>query len=135
MPLKIQSLPDEPILIIEMFTPADPFKDGEAELKATIDFKKKIGGHVFRVLDFTHAEIKFGDMMQGMAAEKGKEGGINDPDVSTVFVAQGDMAQLGVEALREQKQYGDFRNVIGLFPTRDAAIAAIHAEMVKEPKK
>lgn len=135
MPLKIYPMPDERILIIEMYTPADPMKDGMAELQAVNEFKQKAGGHIVRILDFTHAEVKFADMIQGMASEKGLPGGINDPDVSTVFVALGDIAQLGVEALREQDQYGDIRNVVGLFQTRDEALAASRAEIAKWPKK
>jgi hypothetical protein len=135
MPLTTDFIPDEPILIIEMFTPADPIKDGIAQLQAAVDFKKKVGGRIVKVLDFTHAEVKFSDMIQAMAAEKGQPGGVNDPDISTVFVALGDMAQIGVEALKEQDQYGDIRNVIGLFQTREEALAAGRAEIAKWPKK
>lgn len=135
MPLKIHPMPDEAILIIEMFTPADPVKDGIAQLQAAVDFKQKVGGHIIKILDFTHAEVKFSDMMQGMASEKGLPGGINDPDLSTIFVIQGDIPQLGVEALKEQDQYGEVRNVIGHFQTRDEALVAARAEMAKRQKK
>ena len=131
MPVNIERLVDERIIIFRMYVQADPDEDQKTLLKAVIEFKHEVGGHICRIMDFSEVQVGFSDMMLGMASEKEKEGGVNDPDVSTVFIATTELAQFGVKAFQEQTQYGSFRNIVALVSSREEAMTAARAEIAK----
>jgi hypothetical protein len=96
-------------------------KDALDSMQAAIELKKEFPGKkVYRVIDFSHG-IDFSGMMICMAAEAGKEGGANDPEVETYFVGSSELVELGVKALQEQEQYGTAPNV-HLFLSLDEAV-------------
>ncbi len=65
-------------------------------------------------------------MVQGMGIEINREGGSNDPGVTTYFVVNDDMHKLGVQSLQQQDQYG--KAPVQFFMSCDEAIEHAKAE-------
>jgi hypothetical protein len=119
---------NEPIIILRFALPADAAKDIEMVLSAVVDFKRAHPGKkVYRIIDIGQVTLPFSEMMVAMAAERGREGGANDPDVVTLFAGSHDMARLGVGALQQQEQYGKANAM--LFPSEAEAIAFARSQM------
>lgn len=129
MSVELKELPNEPILVVLTHPPLR-IEDGPIASQAVVVFKKKLGGHVWRVIDFSELDMTFSDAMLGMATEQGVEGGINDMDVSTIYIGSSEIVKFGVKAFQEQEQYGK-TNVIGLFETVDEGIAFARADIKK----
>ncbi len=127
MPIHVSNLPDLPVIILEYYSHAKTPDDVEQTLQEVAAFKNERGGKVYRVIDFSKILVNFSDMMLGMATELGREGGSNDPNVITVFVATGELLEFGAQALREQDQYG--KPSVFIFGTRDEAIAFIRSDV------
>lgn len=68
--------------------------------------KHDLGGHVYRIVDVRDLNLDFSNMMMGMSGDQGMEGSLTDPDVTTLFLGDGDLVEFGVKALAEQDQYG-----------------------------
>jgi hypothetical protein len=131
MTVEIKELPGEPIIVFYVRLPHTPEDDVRNSLEATAGFKKKIGGSVYRVVDLSAFNLSFSEAMMGMAAERGAEGGVNDPEVSTVYVGSSEMVKFGAKAFREQAQYGK-TNVVFVCSTVDEGIAFARAEIAKK---
>lgn len=120
MSIKVDVLRDDHIIILHgeepLAIPQDPIKVMEEVSK----FKKEVGGHVYRILDYSKIKITFSDMMVSMAAELDHEGGANDPDVTSLFVGTDEMVRLGTASLKNQEQYGKAK--VHLFTSVDEAI-------------
>jgi hypothetical protein len=127
MPIQVSKLTDLPVIIFEYYSNAKAPDDVETTLKEVVAFKKERGGKVYRVIDFSKIQVGFSDMMVGMGTEVGREGGSNDPDVITVFVATGDLLEFGAQALREQEQYG--KPSVYMVGTREEAVAFIQKDV------
>lgn len=130
MAIEITEMPGEPIVLLAAKMPYEPDQDMEASLQAVRDFKKKIGGHIYRVVDLTHFELTFSQAMQSMAVERNVEGGINDDDVTTVYVGSGEWVEFGVKAFLEQAQYGK-TNILKLCKTVEEGLAAAREDLAK----
>lgn len=131
MTIEIKELPGEPIIVFYVRLPHTPEDDVRNSLGATAGFKKKIGGSVYRVVDLSAFNLTFSEAMMGMAAERGAEGGINDADVSTIYVGSSEMVKFGAKAFQEQVQYGK-TNVVFVCSTVDEGIAYARAEIAKK---
>ncbi|MBI5958384.1 MAG: hypothetical protein HY866_06610 [Chloroflexi bacterium] len=129
MAMQISRLTDFPVIIFDFSGSFDPEKDIEAILQEVIVFKKERSGGVYRVLDLTKMQLNFSDMMVAMAVERGRDGGANDSDVTTIFAATGDLYTMGVESLRGQEQYG--KVMVHMFPTREAAMDFVKSDFKK----
>ncbi|MBN2303183.1 MAG: hypothetical protein JXQ72_01820 [Anaerolineae bacterium] len=131
MTIELQELPGEPIITVAVRMPHDPQADVVLSLQAVSDFKKKRDGHVYRVVDLSLFDLSFSEAMVAMGVEVGKDGGINDPDVSTVYVGSGEWVQFGVKAFREQEQYGTV-NILHLCETIEEGIAFARSDIEKK---
>ncbi|NLX09244.1 MAG: hypothetical protein GXY36_06275 [Chloroflexi bacterium] len=129
--LEIKELPGEPIIVFHVRLPHVPQDDVSETLKTTAEFKQKMGGHIYRIVDLSLFNLSFSDAMLGMAAERGAEGGVNDMEMSTIFVGSGEMVKFGAKAFQEQKQYGE-TNVVFVCSTVEEGIAFARAELAKE---
>lgn len=129
MALQISRLTDLPVIIFDYTGSINPEKDIDTTLQEVVAFKKERGGGVYRVIDLTKMQLNFSDMMVAMAVERGRDGGANDPDVTTVFAATGDLYSMGVESLRGQEQYG--KVMVHMFPTREAAMDFVKSDFKK----
>ena len=121
MSIKVEKYPDIHTVLITMQEPLIVPDDAVGALATSAAFKKEQGCHIYRIMDFTQVNLNFSDMMVGMATEKGHEGGLYDPDVSTIFIGSGELVELGVEALKNQPHYQG-ANVAGLVRTREEAL-------------
>ena len=112
-------------IILEAVPPSKFPDDPIANLEEAKKFKEHIGGHIYRLIDLSavSADYTFSDVMIGMATERGKEGGADDPDVTTIFVGFGDVVELGAKSLQEQEQYG--KGDVHLFNSQDEALRYI----------
>lgn len=121
--MEVNELPDEHIIVFNMFS-AKGSDDVQKVLKQVADFKHKVGGHVYRIIDFTQvaSSIAFSDLVQAMALEMNVEGGINDGEVSTIYVGSNEWIQFGAKAFQTQAQYGK-TNVIHICGSTDEALA------------
>lgn len=128
MPMQISRVPNLPVIIFQYVGSAKAPDDMETTLKEVSAFKKERGGRVYRVIDMTKIQVDFSLMMLGMAAEVGREGGSNDPDVTTIFVASGELLKFGAESLREQKQYGQAAQV-HMVDTQEEALNFVRKDM------
>lgn len=106
MTVAFKEFPDERMILCTLGLPHSPQQDVSETLEYVAQYKKKVGVPVYRVVDMTQFPLTFSEAMMGMGAELNHEGGVNDPDVRTVYVGTGEWVQFGVKAFNEQAQYG-----------------------------
>jgi hypothetical protein len=133
MTVEVKEVPNEPIILFSVVLPHTPEDDVRAATQGTTEFKKKWGGHVYRVVDLSHFELNFSQAMMGMAAERGLEGGVNDLEISTIYIGSGEWVTFGVKAFQEQAQYGQ-TNVIHICSTVDEGLAFARAHIEQNKK-
>lgn len=131
MSIETRRLLENSTLVVTALPPPQ-FPDDVINLaQEVVEFKKVAGGHVYRILDFTRLPMSFSDLVMGMGADRNAEGGINDPDVSTIFVGSGEWVEFGVKAFREQAQYGQ-TNVKHICTSVDEALAFVLEDRKKQ---
>ncbi len=135
MTTEIRILPNEPIIIFKMMPPPKMPDDVVAVHSNTAKLKHETGLHVYRITDFTPYgdSLPFSSMVQGMAEELHVEGGINDMEVSSIYIVSGKIASLGVDAFRNQPQYGK-TNILQVCANVDEAIGYARADIASKKK-
>jgi hypothetical protein len=127
MSIETTHLPEDYTILVTIIPPPK-FPDDVINLsQEVVSFKKAVGGHIYRILDFTKLPMTFSDLVMGMGSDRNTEGGINDPDVSTIFIGSGEWVEFGVKAFREQAQYGE-TNVKHVCISVDEALAFVRAD-------
>ena len=127
MPATVTRLPNEPIVVVKITPPADPQKEVGEVTQAIAEMFEGKEGPIYRINDFTDANLSFPVLVTGLALEtQGLPGSFSDPRVKMVFVGTSDMVELGAKSMR-QEQYGGLD--ILLFATLDDALAHIRAEL------
>ncbi|HML23407.1 MAG TPA: hypothetical protein PKD09_17255 [Aggregatilinea sp.] len=121
MAMQIEQVPGEPIIIVHFTGWVEPLEVVDPMLEKVVAFKRETQQHVYRILDFSQAQLDFGEMVQGMGSEVNREGGSNDPDVTTMFVVSDDLHKLGVQSIQQQDQYG--KAPVSFFMSCDEAVA------------
>jgi hypothetical protein len=134
MPLEVKELTNEPIIVLSVLPPEGGPTEAAEGGRIVTEFKKKVGKHVYRILDFSvlSEDISFSNLVTAMGAEMGMEGGIGDPEVSSIYVGSSQWVVFGAKAFQEQAQYGQ-TNVIHICGTVDEAIEFARADI--ESKK
>jgi len=122
MPIKVEYIKDDRILVIVFIDPIQMPADAETPIQETLAFKKEVGAPVCRILDFSGIKLNFGDMVAGMAYDMGREGGTWDPEVSSIYVGTDELVKFGATSLRNQQQYQG-ANVKGIFTSREEALS------------
>lgn len=130
MSIEIKQLPNEPIIVLKVVPPPVVPDDTITVTKEAASFKKKVGGHIYRIVDFSafSKNFSFADLIHGMAAELKVEGGINDMDVSSIFVGSDEWVVFGAKAFQEQDQYGP-TNVKHICTTVEEAVEFARNDM------
>ncbi len=131
MAMQTEKLPELRAIIFALHGAIETLEEPARSMAETVAFKKEVDGIVFRVVDFTDAQLDFSNLVMGMAMEKQHEGGAFDPEVATIYVGVHDLVELGVRAFKEQEQYAG-SNVIGLVSTRQEALDLIRAQLAEE---
>lgn len=132
MSIKKTALPGEPILIISMVPPLN-VSDEAATTQASAEFKRAEDRHIYRILDFKSlgGDVTFSELVSGMAQGLNEEGGVNDPDISTVVVGSTKWVVFGAEAIRNQAQYGQ-TNIVHLCGSVEEGIEFARASIERE---
>ena len=129
MAQQVEKIPEHSIILFHFSGWIDPVAEIEPLLNAVVEFKHAVNSHVYRVLDFSQAKLDFGEMVQGMGIEINREGGSNDPAVTTYFVINDDIHKLGVMSIQQQDQYG--KAPVQFFMSCDEAIAHAKAQTAR----
>ena len=116
-----------PAVYLKIVNPNRGPDDIAVNMNEGLKLKHELGGHVYRIIDVTEVEMSFSDMMVAMSADRGGEGTLDDPDVTTIYVGRGDLVAFGVKALAEQDQYGQLG--VKLFASGEEAYAYIVEDM------
>lgn len=121
MPIKVERLPLEPIIVATVYEPANPAQDASqiaAETAALIGPDEMT---VCVINDFRQMKIDFKMMMSGMSATRAERtGGVGDPRVYTILVGEGIVWEVA------QKSVGKFLSNgpgVALFASMDEALA------------
>jgi hypothetical protein len=129
MPVRVEKLPDEPVLVItyEGHLDVETVKSAFTQSAA---LAAKIDGAVYRISDVRKGEGDFIDLMQIMAQVRaGIPGSSADPKIKGIFVGTHYMARLYADLMR-QEQFGGIQ--IPFFKTVEEALDYIHVEMQAE---
>jgi hypothetical protein len=132
MSTRAVKIDNKPIIVITIIPPPVVPDDVLSVAKYVTEFKREVKTHVYRILDFSvfGDDFTFTDLVQGMAAERGLEGGINDMEVSSIYVGSSQWVVFGADAFQKQSQYGQ-TNVVHIAATVDEAIEYARAEVEK----
>lgn len=119
-------LPAEPILVIRYM--GDRVEDDiPASTQEIARLLQGMEGPIYRIADFSEANVDLSAFMIGMArSTRGIEGTFSDPRMRPIFVGTQDLINLAVAAAR-QEQYGGL--YIVAFPTLDEALAYARTEI------
>src|SRR5512140_3442202 len=121
MPANIQRLAGQPIIVTTVTDPFDVYKELPLAEKRFREMADTIEGTVYRVIDISQWNIKFTDLVQGLAFDTREDGGLSrNARVHTVIVGSSLMARIGAEAAK-QRQYGEVDQPI--FGSMDEALA------------
>jgi hypothetical protein len=134
MSIQTRHLPNEPIIVVSIMNPVKIPDDVIASVQAAAEFKRERGTHIYRVIDFTTLgeDLPFSSLVNGMVFELKAEGGINDKDVSTIYVGSTEWVLFGAAAFKNQQQYGE-TNVLHICGSEEEGIE--HARKVIAGKK
>ena len=128
MPVAVEQLPNQPIVIVTVNTPFDPLKEMPVSTRQFNELIASIQGTIYRIIDVTRWSVPFNDLVNVLASDT--RGGVGaDPRVHTVIVGSGEMVALGVKAMKQQ-QYG--ARETPMFASLDEALAFVNAELAKK---
>jgi hypothetical protein len=121
MPLTIEQLPDEPIVIITLYDPIRPrLTPEEAEQFSTV--LQQVGKKYCRITDFSHVNLSFSDMVLGLSADQS----FTDPNVLNLAVGTQAIVKLAAESAG-QTQYGG--HPVEIYASLDEAVAVARQRM------
>jgi len=95
-----------PVIVCKVVGAVTPPDDQTLLIREVVELKRQFKGPVYRIIDLTVAQMTFQDMVASIRTEHGRDGGSEDRDVTTIFVATSDLVRIGVAGLRNQPQYG-----------------------------
>ena len=130
MPIKVEQLPGESIIVAATHEPFDPNQDVQAMFAEITRLRLTIQGNVALIIDFSDDPASFSQLVVGLAEasraiQAGKAAGINRPPL-TIFVGTSTMTELASQAMG-QKQYGGVQG--HLCATKDEAIALARTKL------
>jgi hypothetical protein len=115
MGIKIETRPNENIMIIRLHAPLSLPEDPIEATEATVKFQKKQGGIICRITDYTNVQLTFSDVVEGMASDKV----FRDPNIISVMVGSDAMVKMAADSFK-QAQYGGVE--VTLVSTMDEAL-------------
>lgn len=129
MPVTVQQLPDEPILMTTLFGQAT-YEDYLTMYAEIQKFREGNTGIMYRITDTTQVnEVAFAQVIETLKiASKGTVGSATDPNMRVVYVANRPTVLFGLNAMRQQ-QFGGIE--IPVFKTLEDALAFVRHEISK----
>lgn len=126
MALTVQKLAEERIIIMNFAEPFVGEKDLPEANKITSEFMDEVGEQVYRIENVLGIDLDFSKIVAGLgAATKVERGSMSDPNVTGLFVGEGNLAELTADSF-SQEQYGG--NEIPFFITLDEALTFIRSK-------
>lgn len=120
MTATVEEFAEQRTVVITISAPLNFPDDVEVPLNAGVALKKKVGAPICRILDFTHSNLQFSDIVNGLGLELGKPGGFWDQDVYSIVIGTNEWVKFGIESVQEQEQYRG-ANIKGLVASREEA--------------
>ena len=128
MPVTIEKLPDEPIIVATIIGHFDVGMAREIFQKSA-DLAQGMVGHYYRVTDARQMDIGFGEMMRVIEeASRGEPGSTRDHSVSVVLVGTNDMLKLFSDMMK-LRQYG--ATATPIFKSMEEALSHIRADRAR----
>lgn len=128
MPVKVEMLPGEPIIILSY----SGLLDEETVLHAFSESARLMGDsqqQVYRIADVREGIGDFSELMHIIAKiRKGVPGSSSDPRIQGIFVGNSQLARLYADFIRQQ-QFGGTQ--IPFFPTLEEALEYVRFELRK----
>lgn len=116
MTIVVEQLDNEPIIVATIFEPVDMAVDPQKNRDLCNEIARKYKGKVYRIIDFTHFELTFSQMVMGLAEDIR----LSERNIVPLVVGNTNLVRLQAEAMK-QEQYGGFEAKV--FTHVDAAIA------------
>jgi len=126
MPVSIERLPLQPIVIVKVSEPFNPATEMEAVGRQFMEMAQAIGRPVYRIIDTTHWHMSFSDLVNVMD-EDVRSGADSDPNIHSILVGTSEFVALGSQASK-QEHYGGKH--IPLFASMEEALAYIHTDLI-----
>ncbi|MBI5958944.1 MAG: hypothetical protein HY866_09430 [Chloroflexi bacterium] len=130
MSFTIETLPNEPIVLIKVRGQSNAMKDYPQLLKELGELLAHREGPIYRVSDFSEADnLSFSDLVVALAQEYcgSVPGSAADPRIQVVLVSSNEMLKWGAESA-QQEQYGGMESP-PIFSTLKEALAYCRAEI------
>jgi hypothetical protein len=120
MPISFDFVDESPILIMNAEGHFS-IQDAREMFVRSAEFKKEIGGHMYRISDFSAAESTFTEVLGilRLASNMDLPGSTADPDVSVIVVGDNKWAKMATELLKQPQFHG---LNIPIFDTQQEAI-------------
>ncbi len=128
MPVAVEQIPNQPIIVVTVTEPFDPLKEMPVSNRQFSEIAATIQGTLYRIVEITRLKIGFNDLVNVLAVDT-RSGPGADPRVRTVIVGSGEMVELGVKAMK-QRQYG--AKETPMFASLDEALTYVNAELAKK---
>ncbi len=116
MTIVVEQLDNDPIIVATIFEPVDMAVDPQKNRELCNEIARKYEGKVYRIIDFTHFELTFSQMVMGLAEDIR----LSERNIVPLIVGNTNLVRLQAEAMK-QEQYGGFEAKV--FTSVDAAIA------------
>ncbi len=131
MPVTVEKLPNEPIILCTYFEPAGP-SDQPVLWEQLATAVGGLDGPIYRITDLSRIKITFGNMAVAIAqeAKDKRPGSAADPRIRSVLVATGTLIELAAKSIT-QEQYGRI-GAPALFTNLDEALNYCRSQIAKE---
>ncbi len=130
MPISIEWLPDEPVLLATC-TGFITVADFTEMFQEVAELVRDVDGHIFRIADYRRADSSFADIIRTVQESvKGMPGSPTDNRIKTIYVGTSQWISLARTAF--QNQPGGWQ--IPAFHSIEDALEYIHLEMLKADK-
>jgi hypothetical protein len=131
MPVTVEKLPDEPIIVCTFYEPASS-ADYPVLWEKLSQAVEGVDGPIYRITDLSPIKITFGNMVVAIAEEAKSKmpGSAADPRIRSVLIATGTLIEFAAKSIT-QEQYGAI-GVPALFTTLDEALSYCRSQIAKE---
>ncbi|MFW5748989.1 MAG: hypothetical protein ACOCYT_05185 [Chloroflexota bacterium] len=128
MPVTIERLPDEPIILATV-TGAMSVEDARVIFLRSAEIMEQIDGLAFRITDVRAIETEFAEVISMLkSASKGMPGSTSDPRLRVVMVGTHSLTKMFADAMKQQ-QFGGI--AIPVFERLEDALTYVRYEIEK----
>lgn len=130
MPMVVERLPGEPIIILTLQPPLTLPDELRASIEETAHITEQFYGIYYRIVDVSQPGIQFNDIVMTIAeSAKGRAGSITDVRARNVYVGSGEIVDL-LAGSPLHKQYNS--REAHRFDTMDQALAYVRSAIIRK---